>query len=194
MKKNEILLWAVAIICGILVVISIPNTTKLKSVNAQIKQTQLKKKEVATQTAVNSPYSNEFDLKSAEQHAEDTLKNAIVKELGDLHSKKDYQANKKKLQAALGQKLTKELVRLNTDPNTNEWVITKNDATTVTFGNADDITKVPVYITTEFEEKDGSKHDYLIQLEYDLDNLTVNNYEVHVMTTSMTNGGTTDGE
>lgn len=70
MKKNEILLWAVAIICGILAVISIPNTTKLKSVNAQIKQTQLKKKEVATQTAVNSPYSNEFDLKSAEQHAE----------------------------------------------------------------------------------------------------------------------------
>ena len=191
MKKNEILLWAVAIICGILAVISIPNTTKLKSVNAQIKQTQLKKKEVATQTAVNSPYSNEFDLKSAEQHAENTLKNAIVKELGDLHSKKDYQANQKKLQAALGKKLTKEL---NTDPNTNEWVITKNDATTVTFGNADDITKVPVYITTEFEEKDGSKHNYLIKLDYDLDNLTVNDYEVHVMTTSMTNGGTTDGE
>ena len=94
----------------------------------------------------------------------------------------------------MGQKLTKELVRLNTDPNTNKWVITKNDATTVTFGNADDITKVPVYITTEFEEKDGSKHDYLIKLDYDLDNLTVNDYEVHVMTTSMTNGGTTDGE
>lgn len=189
MKKNEIVLWAVAILCAILVVVSIPDTTKLKTVNAQIRQTQLKKKAVATQTAMNSPYSNEFDLKSAEQHAETTLKGAIAKELGDLHSKKDYQANKKQLQAALGKQLTTELVNLNEDPNTKKWVITKNDATMVAFGNADNINKVPAYITTEFEQQDGTKKLYLITLNYDLENLSVNSYQIHVITTSKTNGG-----
>lgn len=181
MKKNEIVLWAVAILCAVLVVVSIPDTTKLKTVNAQIRQTQLKKKAVATQAAMNSPYSNEFDLKSAEQHAETTLKGAIAKELGDLHSKKDYQANKKQL--------TTELVNLNEDPNTKKWVITKNDATMVAFGNADNINKVPVYITTEFEQQDGTKKLYLITLNYDLENLSVNSYQIHVITTSKTNGG-----
>ena len=189
MKKNEIVLWAVAILCAVLVVVSIPDTTKLKTVNAQIRQTQLKKKAVATQVAMNSPYSNEFDLKSAEQHAETTLKGAIAKELGDLHSKKDYQANKKQLQAALGTQLTTELVNLNEDPNTKKWVITKNDATMVAFGNADNINKVPVYVTTEFEQQDGAKKLYLITLNYDLENLSVNSYQIHVITTSKTNGG-----
>lgn len=46
-----------AILCAVLAVVNIPNTTKLKTVNAQIRQTQLKKKAVATQTAMNSPYS-----------------------------------------------------------------------------------------------------------------------------------------
>lgn len=190
MKKNEIVLWAVAILCAVLAVVNIPNTTKLKTVNAQIRQTQLKKKAVATQTAMNSPYSNEFDLKSAEQHAEATLKGAIAKELGDLHSRKDYQANKKQLQAALGKQLTTELINLNEDPNTKKWVITKNDATMVTFGNADNINKVPVYITTEFEQQDGTKKLYLITLNYDLENLSVNSYQIQVITT---NGGNQDG-
>ena len=190
MKKNEIVLWAVAILCAVLAVVNIPNTTKLKTVNAQIRQTQLKKKAVATQTAMNSPYSNEFDLKSAEQHAEATLKSAIAKELGDLHSRKDYQANKKQLQAALGKQLTTELVNLNEDPNTKKWVITKNDATMVAFGNADNINKVPVYITTEFEQQDGTKKLYLITLNYDLENLSVNSYQIQVITT---NGGNQDG-
>lgn len=190
MKKNEIVLWAVAILCAVLAVVNIPNTTKLKTVNAQIRQTQLKKKAVATQTAMNSPYSNEFDLKSAEQHAEATLKSAIAKELGDLHSRKDYQANKKQLQAALGKQLTTELINLNEDPNTKKWVITKNDATMVAFGNADNINKVPVYITTEFEQQDGTKKLYLITLNYDLENLSVNSYQIQVITT---NGGNQDG-
>lgn len=189
MKKNEIVLWAVAILCAVLAVVNIPNTTKLKTVNAQIWQTQLKKKAVATQTAMNSPYSNEFDLKSAEQHAEPTLKGAIAKELGDLHSRKNYQANKKQLQAALGKQLTTELINLNEDPNTKKWVITKNDATMVVFGNADNINKVPVYITTEFEQQDGTKKLYLITLNYDLENLSVNSYQIHVITSSKTNGG-----
>lgn len=189
MKKNEIVLWAVAILFAVLVVVSIPDTTKLKTVNAQIRQTQLKKKAVATQAAMNSPYSNEFDLKSAEQHAETTLKGAIAKELGDLHSKKDYQANKKQLQAALGKQLTTELVNLNEDPNTKKWVITKNDATMVAFGNADNINKVLVYVTTEFEQQDGTKKLYLITLNYDLENLSVNSYQIHVITSSKTNGG-----
>lgn len=190
MKKNEIVLWAVAILCAVLAVVNIPNTTKLKTVNAQIRQTQLKKKAVATQTAMNSPYSNEFDLKSAEQHSEATLKGAIAKELGDLHSRKDYQANKKQLQAALGKQLTTELINLNEDPNTKKWVITKNDATMVVFGNADNINKVPVYITTEFEQQDGTKKLYLITLNYDLENLSVNSYQIQVITT---NGGNQDG-
>mgnify|MGYP000917085821 FL=1 len=190
MKKNEIVLWAVAILCAVLAVVNIPNTAKLKTVNAQIRQTQLKKKAVATQTAMKSPYSNEFDLKSAEQHAEATLKGAIAKELGDLHSRKDYQANKKQLQAALGKQLTTELVNLNEDPNTKKWVITKNDATMVAFGNADNINKVPVYITTEFEQQDGTKKLYLITLNYDLENLSVNSYQIQVITT---NGGNQDG-
>lgn len=190
MKKNEIVLWAVAILCAVLAVVNIPNTTKLKTVNAQIRQTQLKKKAVATQTAMNSPYSNEFDLKSAEQHAEATLKSAIAKELGDLHSRKDYQANKKQLQAALGKQLTTELINLNEDPNTKKWIITKNDATMVAFGNADNINKVPVYITTEFEQQDGTKKLYLITLNYDLENLSVNSYQIQVITT---NGGNQDG-
>ena len=185
MKKNEIVLWAVVILFAVLVVVSIPDTTKLKTVNAQIRQTQLKKKAVATQAAMNSPYSNEFDLKSAET----TLKGAIAKELGDLHSKKDYQANKKQLQAALGKQLTTELVNLNEDPNTKKWVITKNDATMVAFGNADNINKVPVYVTTEFEQQDGTKKLYLITLNYDLENLSVNSYQIHVITSSKTNGG-----
>lgn len=190
MKKNEIVLWAVAILCAVLAVVNIPNTTKLKTVNAQIRQTQLKKKAVATQTAMNSPYSNEFDLKSAEQHSEATLKGAIAKELGDLHSRKDYQANKKQLQAALGKQLTTELINLNEDPNTKKWVITKNDATMVALGNADNINKVPVYITTEFEQQDGTKKLYLITLNYDLENLSVNSYQIQVITT---NGGNQDG-
>lgn len=59
----------------------------------------------------------------------------------------------------------------------------------IAFGNADNINKVPVYITTEFEQQDGTKKLYLITLNYDLENLSVNSYQIHVITSSKTNGG-----
>lgn len=97
MKKNEIVLWAVAILCAVLVVVSIPDTTKLKTVNAQIRQTQLKKKAVATQAAklfkILFTYSSQADWAARSTQAKSLVTDTILNDKTYFNDGKDDTGN-----------------------------------------------------------------------------------------------------
>ncbi|WP_414152228.1 hypothetical protein ACKN8S_07820 [Limosilactobacillus reuteri] len=177
MKRTKMLYW-LAFLFLLFGFLAWPSNKKVNQAQAKLDSTNKAIDKYQTQ-ATNVSLDNNFDLQKNEQTAQQMVTEGVGLALGGIHSQDDFEHNKGKLKAELGNKLMDDLVDYSKDHDTHQYISAKNDNVTVGFSEVNNPSNAKVEISTEFERLDGTKKYILIEGHYNLKSFKFNDSNVY---------------
>ncbi|WP_295730191.1 hypothetical protein [uncultured Limosilactobacillus sp.] len=168
MEKNNLILWSTAAVimaCGI---ITIPSKGVLNMSQQAITRVNRQIADVkATDPASILDNSQQYNLQQIESKANQQLAEGVGLAMGGIHSADDLKNNQNKLIGDLGSKSNvNKLVKQTISRNENKYLAKQNDNVSVSFGDTNDISKIPVTIVTQYTQQDNTAKYYIITASY----------------------------
>lgn len=166
------IIYSLAITAGILAIASKPNTEKLSEEKVQLKQLDQEKRNLTSTPILESKSKNvTFNLPELKKTASENLSRAISDIYGSASTTK-LKREQRYLQKILGKEfLTKAM-------GSPQQLYLNNESTTVNFGNASNISSVPISVITTYWYKNAAgkkiKNYKMYMLDYNLKKQLVN--------------------
>lgn len=170
MEKNDFILWGTAAVILAFGIITIPSKGVLNMSQQAITKVnrQIADVKATDPASILDNNSRQYNLQQIESKANQQLTEGVGLAMGGIHSGDDLKNNQNKLISDLGSKSNmNKLVKQTISRNENKYLAKQNDSVSVSFGDTDDISRIPVTIVTQYTQQDNTAKYYIITGSYD---------------------------